>query len=119
MRILVYGCGAIGRAVIEQLQKNKDIRIVTMDPRDNPEALEEGVVESIDIDDVLTPMILDELVEEWHPDLILLATASSDLALGHAPGVDMLMDSLWAEIASISSVPVVPVERRAGSMHDF
>ena len=114
MRILVYGCGKIGQSVLKQLQKNPDIRAITMDPREEPEAVANDIIEYVDIDQPLTPMVLEEILDEWSPDLILLATSSKDLALGHAPGLDILMDSLWAELASISSVPVIPVDRRTG-----
>ena len=118
MRILVYGCGKIGETVLDQLGKNSEIETITMDPRDRPEALENGVIDEIDIDEPLTPMVIEGLIEKWSPDLILLATSSKDLALGHAPGLDMLMDSLWAELAAISSVPVIPVDRRtAETLH--
>lgn len=117
MKVLVYGCGKTGKTVLKQLKKNPAIELITMDPREQPEALENGVIESIDIAKPLTPLVLEEVVGDWAPDLILLATSSRDLALGNAPGIDMLMDSLWTELATISEVPVIAVDRRTGATH--
>ncbi|GEM_PF-371067 len=115
MRILVYGCGRTGSAVLRQLQKNDAIELITADPREDPAALELGLIESVDITDPLTPMNLEAIIDEWSPDMILLATTSSDLALGNSPGIDMMMDSLWTELATISKVPVILVDRDAGT----
>lgn len=119
MRILVYGCGKTGEAVLAQLQKNPSIRPITVDPRERPAAVESGVVEAIDVAESLTPVNLEAIVAEWEPDLILLATTSSDLDLGNAPGIDMMLDSLWSELAAISEVPVIPVDRDSAQFDDF
>ena len=119
MRILVYGCGTIGKAVLRQLKKNPEIHPITVDPREEPEALECGIIDGVDIAEPLTPMNLEEILEQWEPDLILLATTSSDLALGHAPGIEVMLDSLWTELASISDVPVIPVDRDTGTHGEF
>jgi FlaA1/EpsC-like NDP-sugar epimerase len=115
MRILVYGCGKTGSAVLRQLQKNDTIEPITADPREHPAALESGLIDTVDVTEPLTPMNLEAVIEEWSPDMILLATTSSDLALGNAPGIDLMMDSLWTELAAISSVPVILVDRDAGT----
>lgn len=118
MRILVYGCGETGQAVLEQLEKNPAIRPITVDPRENPAALESGTVDSIDVAESLTPFNLEEIVAEWEPDLILLASTSRDLALGNAPGLDIMLDSLWSELAAISEVPVILVDRDSAQFDD-
>ena len=116
MRILVYGCGEAGTTVLRQLQKNPALDLITADPRERPAALESGLIDTVDIPEPLTPMNLDAIVAEWQPDLILLATTSSDLALGNAPGIDVMLDSLWTELATISEVPVIMVDRDSGSL---
>jgi hypothetical protein len=115
MRILVYGCGRTGSAVLRQLQKNDAIELITADPREEPAALESGLIESVDITESLTPMNFENIVDQWTPDMVLLASTSSDLALGNSPGIDMMMDSLWTELATISKVPVILVDRDAGT----
>ena len=116
MRILVYGCGDAGSTVLRQLGKNPGIEVITADPREQPAALASGIIDTIDIPEPLTPLNLDAVVDEWQPDLILLATTSSDLALGNAPGIDVMLDSLWTELATISEVPVIMVDRDSGSL---
>ena len=49
MRILVVGAGRVGAQVILQLQKNQSITILSCDPREEPYALQKGIVSKIDI----------------------------------------------------------------------
>lgn len=117
MRILLYGAGRIGSRVLCQLQKNPAIEVVTVDPRGSDcEAVERGIIEAVDIEETLTPLNLGEIVEQVRPELVLFATASEDLGLGNAPGVDLMVDALREEIQSLAEVPVIEVARRMGSM---
>ncbi len=111
IRVLVVGAGPVGAATIRQLQKNPHLEIVTLDAGERPFAVEEGVVSHIDIQEVLTPLSLDFVLAQARPDLILWTIATEDLALGHAPGIDVLGQALREEIASISEVPVIEVAR--------
>ena len=114
MRVLVIGAGQTGMKVIRQLQKNPAITILTADPRPEPEAVLEGLVEAIDVTDPITPLTLDEILARTRADMALLAMAAEEMDLGKAPGVDFLADALLDEIASISSVPMIEVSRGAG-----
>ncbi len=80
---------------------------------ENSYAVEQGVIDRVDIREVLTPLSLESILAKTRPDLILWTMATEDLALGHAPGVDVLAQSLLEEIASISEVPVIEVARGA------
>ena len=111
MRILVVGAGRIGVRVLQQLRKNPDITIITLDPREKPFAITEGILSSVDIDEPLTPLSLDYVLEETRPDLILLTTTTEDMGLGKAPGLDILAGALRDELAAIAKVPVVEVAR--------
>jgi hypothetical protein len=109
--MLVVGAGRAGAVVLRQLQKNPDIEILTVDPRQRPLAVEEGLIPAVDVEETLTPLTLEYVLERTHPDLVLLTTDAEDLALGLAPGMDVLHQSLREELAAISPVPVLIVSR--------
>ncbi len=111
MRILVVGAGRIGGRVIQQLQKNPDITIITLDPREKPAAITKGIISNVDIDEPLTPLSLDHVLEISRPDVILLTTTTEDMGLGKAPGLDILVGALREELAAIAKVPVIEVAR--------
>lgn len=111
MRILVVGAGETGATVIQQLRKNPDIVVMTLDPREDPYALTEGIIDSIDLRDPLTPLTLADIVEESKPDLILLASTSEDMGLGEASGIDVLTKTLQDEIKALSDIPIIEVAR--------
>lgn len=111
MRVLVVGAGRTGARVIKQLRKNPDIEIITADPRADAHAVEKGLIERVDILEGFTPLTVDYVIEKAKPDLILLATATEDLGLGDAPGIDILADALRKEVASASDIPLIQVAR--------
>lgn len=111
MRILVVGAGRIGAKVLEQLKKNPAVTVLTLDPRDNPYALEQGIIDAVDFRESLTPLNLKYVVEKAQPDLILLARATEDLGLGNALGMDVLAESLSHELTEICELPIIKVAR--------
>lgn len=111
MKILVCGAGENGALVIKQLRKNPIIEIVILDPRENPYALAEGIIEKIDVSETLTPLTIDYVIDKVNPDLILLTTELEDLGLGNVAGMDILSSSLRDELTSISTVPLIQVSR--------
>ncbi len=111
MRILVVGAGRVGARVLRQLQKNPRLTVVTVDPNERPYAVQEGVIEKVDIRESLTPLTLEYVFERAEPDLMILTRTSEDLGLGLAPGADILADALQEELAAISEVPVIEVKR--------
>jgi dTDP-4-dehydrorhamnose reductase len=111
MKILVIGAGRTGAKVLRQLKKNPAIEVMTADPRREHFAVEEGIIERVDIHEALTPLTLETVLEQANPDLVLLAMATEDLGLGKAPGMEILADSLKEELSSLSRVPVIEVAR--------
>ena len=111
MRILVVGAGRIGARVLRQLQKNPALTVLTLDPRPEPYALQEGIIDRVDIDEALTPLTLEYVLAQAEPDLVLLTTTTEDMGLGRAPGLDLLADALKEEVARLAEVPVIEVSR--------
>jgi hypothetical protein len=111
MRILVVGAGKVGAQVLTQLKKDPSITIITCSPYEEPFAVQQGIVPKVDIQETLTPLTLGYILAQATPDLILLTSASEDFGLGTAPGVDVMVDSLKKELASISRVPLIEVAR--------
>ncbi|UCC85748.1 MAG: hypothetical protein JSV81_12885 [Anaerolineales bacterium] len=115
MRVLVIGAGRTGAQVLRQLQKNPDLTVLTVDPREKPYAVQQGIIAGIDIHEALTPLTLEYVLERTRPDLALLTTTTEDLGLGKAPGMDILAGALREELAAIAEVPVISVARTGGS----
>lgn len=113
MRILVIGAGRTGAKVIQQLQKNPGIKVLTADPRQELYAVDQGIIETVDIREALTPMSLQHVLEQTVPDIVLLAMPTEDMGLGKAPGMDILAEALREELAALSKVPVIEVARSA------
>lgn len=111
MRILVVGAGRVGTQVLKQLQKNPALVVLTCDPMEEPLAVQTGVIAEVDIQETLTPLTLEYVLKKSRPDLILLTSVTEDFGLGKAPGIDVLVDSLKRELASISEVPLIEVAR--------
>ncbi|MDX1435689.1 MAG: hypothetical protein R3335_02685 [Anaerolineales bacterium] len=111
MRILVVGAGRVGSQVLKQLQKNPDLVVLTCDPTPEPLAVQTGIIPAVDIQETLTPLTLEYVLKKSSPDIILLTSVTEDFGLGKAPGIDVLVDSLKRELASISAVPLIEVAR--------
>ncbi len=111
MRVLLVGAGAAGVRVLRQLKKNPNLTVVTVDPRERPPAVEEGLIEAVDYREVLTPLTLTYIVSQARPDLVLIATETEDLGLGSPAGVEMMAEALRDEVAAAAEVPVLEVAR--------
>jgi FlaA1/EpsC-like NDP-sugar epimerase len=109
--ILVVGAGKTGAQVLRQLSKNPRIKVVTLDPRDEPHAVKRGIIKNVDFKEALTPLTLDHIIKEANPDLILLTSTSEDMGLGQSSGVEMFSSALRDELATLSDVPVIEVTR--------
>lgn len=55
MRVLVIGAGRTGAKVLKQRKNNPAIEVVTADPRQELYAVEEGIIEKVDIREAITP----------------------------------------------------------------
>jgi Trk K+ transport system NAD-binding subunit len=113
MRILVVGAGRVGAGVVLQLRKNPNIEVLTVDPREDPYAVQQKIIADVDFREPLTPNVLEYVIKQTKPDLVLVTTATEDMDLGKAPGIDILAEALREELAAISDVPVVAVARAA------
>jgi len=97
--------------VLRQLQKNPNLTVITVDPREEPYAVREGVIPDVDMREPLTPFNLDHILAQVQPDLVLLTRSTEDLGLGAAPGMDLLSSALSEELTVISEVPMIEVAR--------
>ncbi|MBS1253654.1 MAG: hypothetical protein MAG451_02707 [Anaerolineales bacterium] len=113
MRILVIGAGVAGAQVLRQLQKNPNLTVLTVDPGEEPYAVQQGIIDAVDIHEAVTPLTLEHVLEQAQPDLVLLTMATEDMGLGQAPGIDLLIGALREEIAAIAGAPVIEVARTA------
>ncbi len=111
MRVWGVGGGGGGARVLRQLQKNPQIVVMTVDANEDPYAVQKGLIEAVDIHEVLTPLTLDYIMQQSLPDLVLITTATEDLGLGKAPGIDILAEALREEITAICEAPVIEVAR--------
>jgi hypothetical protein len=111
MRVLVIGAGRVGARALRQLQKNPNLTVITADPRDEPYAVQEGIIPDVDMREPLTPLNLDHILAQVQPDLVLLTRSTEDLGLGAAPGMDLLSGALGGELTVISDVPMIEVSR--------
>jgi len=110
MKVLVIGGGEAGIWVIKQLKK-KDNHIILADAREEPPAVVEGLVPRVDIVSTVTPINLDYFVEEYSPELIVVALTQEDLALDRVASGDLLTTQMIEELTEISSVPVIVASR--------
>ena len=109
MTVLVVGAGRTGAQVLRQLSKNPALKVVTLDPRESPHAVEKGIIENVDYKEALTPLTLDHVLRECKPALILLTSTAEDMGLGSSAGIDLFSDALREEVATIADVPVIEV----------
>jgi dTDP-4-dehydrorhamnose reductase len=113
MRVLVVGAGRVGAAVLLQLKKNPNIEVLTVDPREDPYAVERKIIPDVDFHEALTPNALEYVIAQTKPDLVLVTTAAEDMGFGRAPGIDILVEALREELAATADVPVIAVARTA------
>ena len=111
MRVLVVGAGRVGARVLRQLRKNPDLTVVTVDPREEPFAVKEGVIPFVDYDAELTPMELEPVIEVVKPDLVLVTTSSEDVGRSGIPGLEILVEALRGELEATAKVPIIAVDR--------
>lgn len=111
MRVLVIGAGRIGTQVLRQLHKNPKIEVITVDPRQKPYAVQQGIINTVDFHEALISQTIQHILEQIKPDLVLVTTAIEDVGLGAAPAIDILVEALQEELATITEVPVIAVSR--------
>ena len=85
MRVLVVGAGRVGAHVLKQLGKNPELTVLTVDPREEPFAVKEGIIPFVDYDAELTPYGLEPVIEAVGPDLVLVTTSREDIGRSGIP----------------------------------
>lgn len=110
-RLLVVGAGRVGAKVLLQLKKNPTLIVYTVDPRETPFAVEEGIIVSVDYQRELTPKDLEPVIEEVEPDIVLVTTSRDDIGRSSIPGLEVLVEALRQELEATSKVPIIAVSR--------
>lgn len=108
MRVMVVGAGELGGRVIKQLKKNPSIVVIVADYRERPTAVEQGIIEKVDVLEHVTPMNVTELVEESKPDIILLARKAKDWGHGDTVMATQFISGLERQLSKFH-IPVIPV----------
>lgn len=111
MRVLVIGAGRVGARVLIQLKKNPGLEVITVDPRERPYAVEEGIIASVDFLNDLTPGDLGPVLREVKPDLVLVTTSREDIGRSGVPGLEILVEALQGELETTAKVPIIKVDR--------
>ena len=111
MKVLIVGAGRVGARVIRQLKKNPKTTIITVDPRETPNAVEEGLIESVDYFLELNPNDILSVIKHVKPDLVLVTTSSEDITRTGIPGLEILVESLRSELEATAEVPIIAVAR--------
>ena len=111
MRVLVVGAGMVGARVLKQLRKNSKIEVVTIDPRDAPYAVEQGIIGGVDYRlDLNTAEVMDT-INQVRPDLVLVTTSKEDIARTGVSGLEVLVTGLRNELEATAEVPIIAVAR--------
>lgn len=111
LNVLVVGAGRIGARVLLQLRKNSSLTVVTVDPREEPFSVEEGIIASVDYHSELTPANLEPIIKEVSPDLVLVTTSRDDIGRSGVPGLPVLVEALIQELEATANVPIIAVSR--------
>lgn len=111
MKILVVGAGRVGSKVIQQLRKRPEIEIYTADPRENPQAMEQGIIDQIDYTVELVPGEIIKILNELNPVLVLVTTSKEDISRTGVQGIELLVESLNNELEATSRHPIISVSR--------
>ncbi|MGD9962352.1 MAG: hypothetical protein AB7S97_00405 [Thermoplasmata archaeon] len=108
MRVLVIGAGRLGIQAIRQLMKNPDMEIVVADPHERPEAVEEKVIDHVDVKAHVTALNFADVVKAVQPDLVVLARTLDDWEKGDTPMGTQYVMGMEKELTR-AEVPVLPV----------
>ena len=111
MLVLVVGAGMVGARVLTQLKKNPNITVVTVDPRERPYAVKQGIIEDVDYHVELNTFELKETLRKVKPDIVLVTTSKEDMARTGVSGLEVLVTTLRNELEATSEVPIIAVAR--------
>ena len=111
MRVLVVGAGKVGLKVLHQLRKNPSIIVATVDPRERPPAIEDGIIEAVDYHNELRLRELAQVIKKEKPDIVLVTTSPEDISKSGVSGLEILVESLRGELEASANVPIIAVSR--------
>lgn len=107
MRVWLIGAGSIGTSALRQLRKNPDIEVVVSDPSPRPLAVQQGVIERVDVVENVTSLNVNQLARRIRPDLIFISSSAEEHGLGALEGGQAMTHALNYEIASKCDYPVL------------
>ena len=116
MRVLVIGAERLGIKVMKQLKKVEGLEMVVAERRDQPLAVEEGVIEKVDIVAHVTAMNFEDVLAKTSPDLVVLARTVEDWDKADTPMGSEYVAGMERELTKFD-VPVLPVDSRVLGPH--
>lgn len=113
IQALVLGPGGIGLNVIKQLNKNSRFHI-TWAGQDVEEKLTEvedeiSVTRAINMEKTSNPMTINNLIDDWKPDLVFLCERGEDWELENQVGSTNLERSMLDENLRVGEAPIITV----------
>lgn len=108
MKALVIGAGELGIRVIKQLRKSSEIEIIVADYREDCLAVQQGVIDHVDIMEHLTPLNIGDCCEDAKPDIIFLCREASDWGHHDTVMATQFVSGMEREL-SVYHIPVIPV----------
>ncbi|TET91041.1 MAG: hypothetical protein E3J35_03435 [Methanomassiliicoccales archaeon] len=108
MKALVVGAGELGVRVIKQLRKNPGIEIIVADYREDCTAVQQGIIEKVDILEHLTPLNIGTCCDETEPDIVFLCREAKDWGHHDTIMATQFVAGMEKELASYH-IPVIPV----------
>jgi len=113
IQALVLGPGGIGLNVIKQLNKNSRFHI-TWAGQGVEEELEKiegdlSVTRAINMEQTSNPMTINELIEDWQPDLVFLCERGKAMELDNQVGSNNLQRTMLDENLRVGEAPIITV----------
>jgi len=68
MRVWLIGAGRAGSGVLRQLWKNPSIKVIVSDPHADPRAVKDGIIDSVDFIERITPVNINRIAQRVRPD---------------------------------------------------
>jgi dTDP-4-dehydrorhamnose reductase len=116
MRVLVIGAERLGVQVIKQLRKAEGAEVIVAEKRENPLAVQEGVIDKVDVVAHVTAMNFEEVLAETRPDMVILARTIQDWEKTETPMGSEYVAGMERELTKFG-VAVLPVDSRVLGPH--
>ncbi len=116
MRVLVIGAERLGTLVIKQLNKAEDVEVIVAERQSQPLAVQEGIIDKVDIVTHVTAMNFEEVLAEARPDMVILARTIQDWDKVETPMGSEYVVGMERELTKFG-VAVLPVDSRVLGPH--